>query len=468
MRRCGWRSCCAVLMVVAMTVAAKADPIPERLGASLDALIAADRVVQTVPGVAVCLVGRDGVIFRHFSGFADQGRARAVGFETQFRWASMSKIFTAIALLRLVDGGRVRLDDPIRQYLPWFRFADDPAPAVTVGQTLLHLGGLPREVPGSSWQDQVMPDVADLMRDLPRARTVLPPETQWKYSNLGYALLGMVVEAAAGVPYETAVAEGIGKPLGIASLVPRMDAADLAVGYGGNGAGSRAPRPFLAMGPMMAAAGLAGRCDDLAHLVQFLLTGQPAGILSAASLRSLLQPHHVLPDFSYAEGYGLNFRQVGGRLRIGHSGRALGYAGRFELDPVGGLGVVVLTNADENGPAALAGRILDAALTALPPPPAIVPTADPAWGRWVGTYRDQGQEIAIAVLAGRLTWMNAKDPAAATVKISLSPVPGTDDQFTFDQGALVGEVLSFERDPTSGAVTGMRAADGSRARRAVP
>lgn len=452
-------------MGVAMVITARAAPIPERVGATLDTLIAADRAVRAVPGVAVCLVNRDGVIFRHFSGFADEGRGRAVGPETRFRWASMSKIFTAIALLRLVESGRVRLDDPIRRYLPWFRFADDPAPDVTLGQTLLHLGGLPREVPGSSWRDQVMPDAAAVMRDLPLTPTALPPETQWKYSNLGYALLGMVVEAAAGVPYETAVAEGIGKPLGIAGLVPTAAADDLAIGYGGMAAGVRARHPFLALGPMMAAAGLAGRCDDLAHLAQFLLTGQPAGILGAASLRTLLQPHHVLPDFSYAEGYGLNFRQVGGRLRIGHSGRALGYAGRFELDPAGGLGVVVLTNADENGPAALADRVLDAALAALPPSPAIAPPPDPAWDRWVGTYRDQGQDIAIAVLAGRLTWMNAKDPAAATVKITLSPVPGTEDQFTFDQGALVGEILSFERDRASGAVTGMRAADGSRALR---
>lgn len=443
--------------------AAQADPAtePPPVRAALESLdheVKSAMAADALPGLAIAVVEGDRPIWARGYGLADIAAALPVTAATRFRLASMSKLFTALAIVQLRDAGKLDLDDPVARHLAWYRLADDPHPALTIRELLLQLGGLPREAPGGSWNDRVMPSREALIAALTSEPAAIPPETQWKYSNLGYAVLGLVVEAASGESYADYVTRHILAPLGMAETVvePAPDLPGLATGYGKRIGSGREVRPFLPMGGVTPAAGIVSSAGDMARFLGWMLDETDGPVLAARSRREMLRVQAMLPDWSTGQGLGFELRRVGGDLRIGHSGRAAGYAGRLEIDPASRLGVVVLTNADENGP----GHLIDRAIALLAPAmAAAAPTApgapDPAWTKYVGTYRNEGRDSAIALIEGRLAWIDPQAPDPVRTRIFLEPAGP--DRFRFTAGALIGETLLFETD-NSGRVVSMRAA----------
>jgi|HubBroStandDraft_1064217.scaffolds.fasta_scaffold00705_4 D-alanyl-D-alanine carboxypeptidase len=420
--------------------------------ATLDREIAADLRARAIPGLAIAVIhGRDLLWHRDY-GDADLARGDKVGPGTRFRLGSMSKLLTGLALVQLRDAGRLDLDDPVTRHLPWFRLAGDPHPAITLRELLLHLSGLPREAPGASWTDRVMPSREDLVRTLADVAPAIPAESGWKYSNLGFALLGLVVEAASGQSYADYVGTHVLLPLGMTDTVvePKPDTPGLATGYGPRGPdGPREARAFLTMGALTAAAGIASTAADMAKLAAWALDDGDSLVLSARSRREMLRIHADFSDFSGGEGLGWETRRAGNVIRIGHAGKAAGFAGRIAIEPATGLGVVVLTNADENGPGKWVDRALDLAgpAVAAATPPAPAPVADPAWQDYVGTYGTGPRDAAILVANGRLAWQDSSG-----TRIYL--VPSGPDRFKWESGGLVGEPVTFERD-ASGRVVRM-------------
>jgi CubicO group peptidase (beta-lactamase class C family) len=451
----------AVLLLAASPAGAVSlDKAPPVLAAeqALDPLILDAMSRHAVPGLQIAIVAGDTLLLDRSYGLADVASGRRVTGDTRFRLASMSKLFTAIAIMQLRDAGRLALDDRVTDHLAWFRLQGDPHPAITLRELLLQLAGLPREALGTSWADRRMPDRDALIRDMPEEPESIPREAHWKYSNLGYAVLGLVIEAASGESYESYVGRHILVPLGMTQtvVVPPADLADLATGYGQRLETGREPRAFLPMGGITPAAGLVSTASDMAKLARWMLADRDSPILSAASRREMLRAQAIFPDWSGAQAIGFELRRVAGSTRIGHAGQAAGYAGRIEVDPEAGLGVVVLTNADEGGIARLIDQTMalfaPAIAAATPPAPVSVP--DPAWSRYVGTYSFEHRDSAIAIVDGRLVWL---DPAAADplkTKIQLDPAgPG---RFRFASGGLMGEILSFETD-AAGKVIRLRA-----------
>jgi len=425
--------------------------------ATLDREIAADLPAHGIPGLAITVIHGHDTLWHHDYGLADVARGEKIGPGTRFRLGSMSKLLTGLAVVQLRDAGKLGLDDKVTRHLPWFRLAGDEHPAITIRELLLHLSGLPLDAPGASWTDRVMPTREQVMRDLPEIAPVLPAETTWKYSNLGYVLLGMVIEAASGQPYADYIEAHVLGPLGMAETLvePAADAPHLALGYGSRGPdGLREPRAFLAMGAMTPAAGITATANDMARLASWALEDSDGPVLSALSRREMLRVHADYSDFSGGEGLGWEVKPAGKGLRIGHAGKAAGFAGKLEIEPATGLGVVVLTNADENGPGKIADRALDllgpAVAAATPPPPA--PVADPAWQDYVGTYGADHRDCAILVANGRLAWQDpsAADPARTRIYLD----PAGKDRFKWAGGHLVGELVVFERD-AAGKVTRM-------------
>ena len=134
---------------------------------------------------------------------------------TKFRMASHSKLFTAIAIMQLREQGKLRLDDPVAKYLPWFKAkpaGDDDGP-ITIEQLLSHSSGLQREA-GDHWTSFEFP-TADELRSLYADRqAAFAPSVRWKYSNLAYAVAGMVIEQVSGERWADYVERNIFKPLG--------------------------------------------------------------------------------------------------------------------------------------------------------------------------------------------------------------------------------------------------------------
>jgi CubicO group peptidase (beta-lactamase class C family) len=409
--------------------------------------------------MAVAVVHDQTLLWSHGYGQADRASGTPVTENTRFRLASISKLFTALAIVQLRDAGLLALDDRVQEHLPEFRLAGDPHPAITIRELLVQMGGLPREPARTSWQDRVMPTREQLLADLDRQEAAIPPETQWKYSNLGYALLGELVKAVSDERFEDYVRRHIALPLGMDHTLvnPADDLQDFAVGYGYRAAdGSRSPRDYLPMGGMVGAAGVTSSAADLARFVEFFLSDADSPVLSAASRREMLRVQAILPDWSGGQGLGFEIRRIGGQSRIGHAGRGAGYAGRLDIDPATKLGVVVLINADENGPT----RFVDQAFAALAGPVAAAlnsppPVADPAWQRFVGRYVNEGRESEIVLADGRLAWQDPTAADPARTRVPLEPAGG--NVFKFMAGSLVGERLTFDLDP-AGRVVSMHAA----------
>ncbi len=198
-----------------------------------------------LPGLSVGIVHDQTLVWTRGFGFADVERKIPATPDTLYRIASITKLFTATSIMQLRDAGKLRLDDSLTTYLPWFAVKGEHAdtPPITVRHLITHTSGLPREAAFPYWTDFNFPTWETLRERLPQQLQVFATETQWKYSNLAVALAGEVVSAVSGEPYADYVRRHIFDPLGMkATLVntPPADHPGLAVGYGRTHAERRA------------------------------------------------------------------------------------------------------------------------------------------------------------------------------------------------------------------------------------
>src|SRR5262245_6413687 len=152
-----------------------------------------------LPGVAIGVVYGQELIWSRGFGYADIEKKVPVTPATRFRMASHSKLFTATAIMQLRDDGKLRLDDPISKYLPWFAVkpAESDDPPITIEELLTHSSGLPREA-GAHWTTFEFPTPEQLRELIPAREAPFAPEVRWKYSNLGVSIAGMIAEAGSG------------------------------------------------------------------------------------------------------------------------------------------------------------------------------------------------------------------------------------------------------------------------------
>jgi CubicO group peptidase (beta-lactamase class C family) len=219
---------CVVSTLPASAAGPAGTPALGEALARFDRAIRAEMDTGASPGLAAAIVLDGETLWTASYGSADVAADRPVDRSSRFILGSISKLFTALAIVQLRDAGKLGLDDAVTRHLPWFTLAGTPRPTLTLRELLLQLGGLPREPIGASWLDRVMPTKEDLVRTMADEAPALPPETAWKYSNLGYAVLGLVVEAASGESYADYVAGHITRPLGMVDTVaaPRAGTGD--------------------------------------------------------------------------------------------------------------------------------------------------------------------------------------------------------------------------------------------------
>jgi CubicO group peptidase (beta-lactamase class C family) len=174
-------------------------------------------VEQGLPGCSAAVVFDQEIIWSKGFGFADLEKKTPSTTQTLYRVGSITKLFTATMLMQLRDAGKLQLDDPIEKYLPAFklksRFANTRPP--TFREVVAHLGGIPREAPLDYWYTQKFPTIEDIMASLDQTELILPPMSEFKYSNLGIAVLGHALETIAGQPYRDYVKQNILEPLGM-------------------------------------------------------------------------------------------------------------------------------------------------------------------------------------------------------------------------------------------------------------
>lgn len=293
------------------------------------------------------LVARDGqIIIDKGYGYANVARAEPNTSATRFQIASMTKQFTAVAVLQLVARGQLALNDPVCSYL-----ADCPATwrAITIAQLLSHRSGLPNYTDYASFEaTQMLPttpaELVSRFRDQPLLFT---PGTGYMYENSDYVLLGMVIEKVTGRPYAEVLQTGIFEPLGMHDTGADTDnQPGRAQGY--HLSGELAPP--LDPSTLFAAGALHSTTHDLLRWDQALYTDQ----LLPPEMRDLMwQPNQG------KYGYGWLLGNRGGHLVISHPGLMDGFASVIARYPDERLTVIVLGNMSAADPEGIAGYLAD-------------------------------------------------------------------------------------------------------------
>jgi CubicO group peptidase (beta-lactamase class C family) len=297
------------------------------------------------------------LLLNHATGYSDLANATPLTADHLFRIASHSKTFTGVACMQLVEQGKLRLDDAVREHVA--DLAKLPMGGVTVRELLAHGSGMTRDGDDSTfWSlDRTFPDRDQLLKTIGKHGKVLEPNEHFKYSNIGYSLLGLVIEAASGVPYREYVTTNIVDRLGLDNTGPDLDMDridDFAKGYT-----SRAQRIEIEHIDTFAessATGFYSTAAELSAYFQAHLDGDKK-LVSDDSKRRMRQVQWTVTDDS-SYGLGLSINKVNGRTYYGHSGGYPGHITMSRLDLERKLSISVLTNAND-GPA---GTLCDAIL----------------------------------------------------------------------------------------------------------
>ncbi|MEO8226327.1 MAG: serine hydrolase domain-containing protein, partial [Gemmatimonadota bacterium] len=203
-----WLRTAAVVLLPAFAQDPGAGTRTPDFGA-IDAYVARAMAADRVPGASIAIVHGDTVV--HVRGFGSDGRGNPVTGETGFVLGSMSKAFTALAVMQLVERGRVELDAPAQRYLPWFRVGDSAASAaITVRQLLLHTSGIPTRAARARGDARTL---TDHVRALASVKLAHAPGTVHEYASPNYLVLGAIVEAVARRPFGAYVEQEIFAPL---------------------------------------------------------------------------------------------------------------------------------------------------------------------------------------------------------------------------------------------------------------
>lgn len=353
--------------------AGRLPPSSQTLAAYIDATdswLASRLAYERVPGAAIAIVHDQQLLFARGYGVAALDSGVPVTPDTGFSICSISKLFTATAVMQLRDVGKLDLDSPLQDILPDFaihRGRGDGEP-VTLRGILSHVAGLPREADLPYWTDTVFPDGGALQSVVTEQELLYSPFTRLQYSNLGMALAGQAVSKAARKPYARYVADNILQPLGLSGTTSELPidryGTSFSKGYGlRQDDGSRlALDPYLvrAMAP---AAGFASSARDLARFAawQFrLLDNTTPEVLKPSTLREMHRVHWLSPDWDNAAwGLGYAIRRHNGRTFVGHNGYCPGYRASLLIRPQEKIAVIVLVNVNDVSAEDIAYNLFD-------------------------------------------------------------------------------------------------------------
>lgn len=335
----------------------------------VDKLYADLAAKEHLPGVVYGIVLDGKLVHSRALGFANIEDKIAATPDTQFRIASMTKSFAALAALKLRDQGKLRLDDPVAKYLPEvrkLRLATSDSPALTVRMLMTMTTGLPEDNP---WGDRQMALGNAAIEKLVAGGLSFSNASgqTFEYSNLGYILLGRVVSKASGMRFQDYITTRILHPLGMRDTsweYGKVPSGKLALGYHWlNDKWQR--EPMLPDGDGAAMGGLITTLNDFSKYVAFHLDAWPArdgadsGPVKRASVREMhapwvftgLSPKATLTDGVTPNprvafyGYGLSAsRDAHDVAIVGHSGGLPGFGSQFRFAPDHGVGVIAFTN----------------------------------------------------------------------------------------------------------------------------
>ncbi|MGN6379504.1 MAG: serine hydrolase domain-containing protein [Gaiellales bacterium] len=420
--------------------------------ARLEHLVRSHQAANRVPSISVAIARDGGDPWELAVGIADAASAEPATPRHRYRIGSITKTFTATAVMQLVDDGLVGLDDPLSQHLPEYRDA-----AVTLRRMLAHISGLQREGLGDFWETLAMPTTEEIVASLGQVEQVLSPGERWHYSNLAFSLLGEVVARRRQMPYRQVVEERLLGPAGLTETA--FDSAPpVARGYFVQPYTDEVtPQADPPLRGFDAAGGLMGTAADMCRWGH-ALAGPGAGLVTQASLDRMHLVHSMFDPERWTIGWGLGLElhRLGERLLAGHSGGMPGYSTGLLWSRSDRLVCAVMLSSGATGdPMGLAHELIEAELAERPAKPEEwLPgeTCPPELESVLGHWWSEGFEFVFGWRKGHLEARSARAPAHQPPAVFEQI---TSEEFRVTSGREHGERLNLQRD-ASGVVTRMR------------
>lgn len=412
-------ACFAIAVALTAPCRAQTPPTPSTSqAAALDKLQAAieyEVAAKALPAFSIAVVDGQQVIYADGFGFQDPEHRVPVTENTIYRVGSVSKLFTDIAVMQLVESGQLDLDEPVQKGLPAFQPQNVPKTGITLRQLMSHRSGLVREPPVGHYFDPSEPSLAHTVESLNQTALVYPPNTRTKYSNAAIAVVGAAVEAKTGTDYAQRIKQTIFEPLGMTSssfvCTPEVEHR-LAPATMWTLEGRRFAAPQFALGTAPAG-NMYATVHDLAKFICCIHNeGRHARgqMLQSETIDLMTTPLKDSNGKPQSFGIGFHVGQLDGQLKIGHGGAVYGCATQLEILPEQDLGVAAVAALDcANGTVErLANYALSLLLAEregkpLPDYPRTEPVPAERARALVGAYQSEGETAELSYLNGRLT-----------------------------------------------------------------
>ncbi len=319
---------------------------------ALDPFIERQRGEAGIPAISVALVDGSRVVWAQGFGWADSAAGVPASAATVYRVGSVSKLFTDIGVMQLVERRELDLDAPVTRYLPDFRPKNPFGGAITIRQLTTHHSGLTREPPVGHYFDDTGPTLAATVASLNGTALVYRPGTRAKYSNAGVAVLGYLLERTQGESFYGYLKGAVLEPMGMTHSafqpLPQLEGRlAKALMWTLDGRRFEAPTFQLGSGP---AGSLYSSVLDLGRFMSVLFAGgvAPGGarVLAAETLDSMWTPQYAPAGATSGAGIGFGIGQLDGHRSVGHGGAIYGFATTLLALPDDSLGVVAVATLD--------------------------------------------------------------------------------------------------------------------------
>lgn len=387
----------------------------EGVASALERLIEHEIDDKDLPAVSIALVDDQRIVWARGFGHANPADGTAATAETVHRVGSVSKLFTDIGIMQLVERDEIDLDAPVTRYVPAFSPRNPFGNEITLRQLMSHRSGLQREPGVGNYFEDTEPSLAATVGSLNDRELVYAPETRTKYSNAGIAVVGYVLESLKGEPFARYLHRTVLTPLGLATSAfePTPDVRrGLATSYMWTWDGRRFEAPGFQLG-MAPAGSMYASVLDLGRFMSALFAGgegTSGRVLRPETIERMWTPQYAAEGQRTGFGIGFAIGELGGRRRIGHGGAIYGFATDLAALPDEKLGAAVVITLDISN--AVAERISSAALELMlaakqdsPLPEIAIPSriAEEQARALAGRYANANRAIDLVDRNGELT-----------------------------------------------------------------
>jgi len=414
----------------------------------LERFITHEMADKELPALSIALVDDQQIVWAKGFGFSDPKARVPATAETVYRVGSVSKLFTDIAIMQLVEQGKLDLDAPVTRYLPDFRPRNPFGKTITLRQLMSHRSGVVREPPVGNYFETTEPSLAHTIASLNRTALVYAPETRTKYSNAAIATVGFVLERTQKEPFAKYLKRAVLDPLGLehSGFEPTPEITkDLAKAYMWTIDGRVFEAPTFELG-ISPAGSMYTTVTDMGRFMSALLAGGRGAkgqMLKPSTIDEMWTPQFAPPGQKTGYGIGFGVRELEGRRTVGHGGAIYGFATTLKAMPDDKLGVVVVTTKDAAN--AVTNRIANFALTTMRavregkpiPQPEITSPVDPQLARRIaGRYVNGPNSVDLIESAGRLSKLSSSGGEQVRLR-SLGDALIVDDKLAYGEKILV-------------------------------